>query len=75
MKQSSSQASLSHVYHSRERFDDRSSSLLTVFTSKNWLAHETPKELFPVPGLIFHALGGANVQTTSGVPTPVRAHR
>ena len=25
------------------------------------------KELFPVPGLTFHALGGAKVQTTSGV--------
>jgi hypothetical protein len=24
------------------------------------------KELFPVPGLTFHALGGAKVQTTSG---------
>ena len=59
-------ASPSHVFHSRECFDDRSSSLLTVITSKNCLANETPKELFPVPGLIFHALGGANVQTTPG---------
>ena len=59
-------ASPSHVYHSPERFDDRSTSLLTAIFSKNGLAHETPKQLFPVPGLMFHAMGGASVQTTSG---------
>ena len=31
----SNAASPSHVYHSPERFDDRSSSLLTVISSKN----------------------------------------
>ena len=30
------------------------------------LTKMTPEELFSVPGLIFHALGAANVQTTSG---------